>query len=134
MRSAPPLPQRTERTYQPDQLDKLSAGVGLDITLAKLAGYIAGALVGVGALYVYFILRRGIRTDEYAPLPAVNIRDSSHAVIDVAVQHVTPHAGVVVNNEQPWPVIGWLEASWMPRRRGAPDGMIVPNASTRTGT
>ena len=118
MKSSPPLTKRRERTYQPDQLDKLSAGVGLDITLAKLAGYIAGALVGVGALYVYFILRRGIVTDEYAPLPAVNIRDTSHAVMNAPVQNVSPGAGIVVDDEQPWPVIGWLEASWVPRRRG----------------
>jgi hypothetical protein len=29
-----------------------------------------------------------------------------------------PGAGIVVDDEQPWPVIGWLEASWVPRRRG----------------
>jgi hypothetical protein len=118
MRSSAPLPKRSERTYQPDQLDKLSSGAGLDIDVAKLAGYIAGALVGVGALYVYFVLRRGILTDEYAPLPAVDIHDTSHAVTNVPAQSITPGAGIVVDDEQPWPVIGWLEASWMPRRRG----------------
>jgi hypothetical protein len=118
MRSSFPLPQRTERTYQPDQLDKLSSGAGLDIDMVKLAAYIAGGLVGVGALYVYLILRRGILTDEYAPLPAVDIHDSSHAVTNVRVQDITPGAGIVVDDEQPWPVIGWLEASWVPRHRG----------------
>lgn len=118
MRSSPPRPKRSERTYQPDQLDKLSSGAGLDIDIAKLAGDIAGALVGVGALYVYFVLRRGILTDEYAPLPAVDIHDTSHAVTNVPAQNITPGAGIAFDDEQPWPVIGWLEASWVPRRRG----------------
>jgi hypothetical protein len=109
MRSSPPRPKRSERTYQPDQLDKLSSGAGLDIDVAKLAGDIAGALVGVGALYVYFVLRRGILTDEYAPLPAVDIHDTSHAVTNVPAQNITPGAGIVFDDEQPWPVIGWLE-------------------------
>jgi hypothetical protein len=114
MRGSPPLPQRSERTYQPDQLDKLSSGVGLDIDLAKLAGAIAGALVGVGWLYVYYVLRKGILTDEYAPLPAVDIHDSSHAATNVPAQNITSGAGIVVDDEQPWPVIGWLETSWVP--------------------
>jgi hypothetical protein len=117
MRSSPPLPQRNERTYQPDQLDKLSSGVGLDIHLAELAGALAEALlglVGIDTLFVASVLSRGVLTDEYAPLPAVNIRDSSHAVTNVLAQNITPGAGIVVDDEQPWPVIGWLEASWVP--------------------
>jgi hypothetical protein len=120
MRGTPPLPARSERSYQPDQLDKLSEGVGLKITVFELAAMIAGALVGVGALYVYFILRRGILTDEYAPLPAVNIRDSSHAVFNIPAQSIDPNAGIAVDNTQPWPVMGWLEASWVPRRPQPP--------------
>jgi hypothetical protein len=116
MRGTPPLPKRSERSYDPDQLDKLSAGVGLKIKIFELAATLAGALVGVGALYVYFILRRGILTDDYAPLPPVNIRDGSHAVVDVPASDISPNAGVAVDDSQPWPVIGWLEASWVPRR------------------
>jgi hypothetical protein len=116
MRGTPPLPERGERSYDPDQLDKLSDGVGLKIKLFELAAELAGALVGVGALYVYFILRRGILTDEYAPLPSVDIRDTSHAVFNVPAPNLSPNAGIAVDNSQPWPVIGWLEASWAPRR------------------
>ncbi len=100
----------------PDQLDKLSDGVGLKIKIFELAAELAGALVGVGALYVYFILRRGILTDEYAPLPSVNIRDTTHAVFNVPAHSLSPNAGIAVIDSQPWPVIGWLEASWAPRR------------------
>jgi hypothetical protein len=120
MRGTPPLPARSERSYQPDQLDKLSEGVGLKISVFKLAAELAAALVGVGALYVYFILRRGILTDEYAPLPSVNIRDTSHAVFNVSAQNIPPNAGIAVDNSQPWPVMGWLEASWVPRRPRPP--------------
>jgi hypothetical protein len=64
---------------------------------------------------VYFILRRGILTDEYAALPAANSRDASHAVFDLPAQDITPGAGIAVDDKQPWPVMGWLEASWGPR-------------------
>jgi hypothetical protein len=84
--------------------------------LTILAATLAGALVGVGALYAYFILRRGILTDEYAPLPPVNIRDGSHAVVNVPASEIRPNAGVALDDSQPWPVIGWLEARWVPRR------------------
>ncbi len=117
MRSAPPLPARSERTYDRDQLDKLSSGSGVKILGAEIVAALAGAIFGVGALYVALVLRRGIRTDEYDALPAVDIHDTSHAVIDVPVGSITPGAGVAVDDTQPWPVIGWLEASWVPRRR-----------------
>ena len=74
--------------------------------------------MGVGWLYVYYVLRKGILTDEYAPLPAVRIHDTPHAVTNVPAQNIAPGAGIVVDDEQPWPAIGWLEASWVPRRRG----------------
>ena len=114
MSSAPPLTQRSERTYQPDQLDKLSTGVGLEITMAKLAAEIVAQGVGIGAAIAQLILDRGILTDEYAPLPAVDINDTSHAVTDVLAQNITPGAGILVDDAQPWPVMGWLEASWVP--------------------
>jgi hypothetical protein len=114
MRTAPPLPPRSDRVYQPDQLDKLSSGVGLEITLFKLAGEIAGQITGVTAPFVYLVLRRGILTDEYAPLPAVDIDDASHAVTDVLAQNITAGGGILVDDTQPWPVMGWLEASWVP--------------------
>ncbi|MCW2513953.1 MAG: hypothetical protein JWR11_2995 [Mycobacterium sp.] len=120
MRGTPPLPKRSERSYDPDQLDKLSEGVGLKIKVFELAAALAGALVGVGALYVYFVLRRGILTDEYAPLPAVDIRDTSHAVFDVPASEISPNAGIAVDDSQPWPAIGWLEASWVSRRSHPP--------------
>jgi hypothetical protein len=120
MRGTPPLPKRSERSYDPDQLDKLSEGVGLKIKMFKLAAELAGALVGVGALYVYFVLRRGIVTDEYAPLPAVDIRDTSHAVFDVPASEISTNAGIAVDDSQPWPAIGWLEASWVSRRSQPP--------------
>jgi hypothetical protein len=48
----------------------------------------------------------------------VDIHDSSHAVTNVPAQNVTAGAGIVVDDKQAWPVIGWLEASWVPRQRG----------------
>ncbi|MDT5072196.1 MAG: hypothetical protein QOH82_1516, partial [Mycobacterium sp.] len=37
-------------------------------------------------------------------------------VVDVPASDISPNAGVAVDDSQPWPVIGWLEASWVPRR------------------
>jgi hypothetical protein len=109
-----PLPHRTEQTYNPDDLDKLSSGVGLDIKMAEIVASALAQLVGVGTLYTALILGRGFLIDEYAPLPAVDIRDSSRAVTNVRLQDITPRAGIVVDDEQAWPVIGWLETSWVP--------------------
>jgi hypothetical protein len=33
------------------------------------------------------------------------------AVVDVPASDISPNAGVAVDDSQPWPVIGWLEAS-----------------------
>jgi hypothetical protein len=73
--SPPPLPERTERSYGPDELNKLAAGSGTDIIVgdaivtaveAALAGVLGTGLGLFLAAYVLYILTRGIRTDELA--------------------------------------------------------------------
>ena len=63
---------------------------------------------------VAFILSRGIRTDEYDALPEINILDSGSAVRDAPADNIPVGAGVVVDNDQPYPIFGWLEVRRVP--------------------
>jgi hypothetical protein len=127
--SPPPLPERTERSYGPDELNKLAAGSGTDIIVgdaivtaveAALAGVLGTGLGLFLAAYVLYILTRGIRTDEYAALPEVDIRNADSAVIDAAVNGIPDGAGIVADNSQAHPIFGWLEIGWVPARRKPP--------------
>jgi hypothetical protein len=120
-RSTPPrLPERHERTYSRDQLDKLSSGAGIDILLIDAVAGIVSALLPFGGLfltaYVEYILSRGIRTDEYAPLDEVNILDAAHAVLNAHADAIPAGQGITTDATQPYPVFGWLEAKWVTRR------------------
>jgi hypothetical protein len=54
------------------------------------------------------VVDRGIKTDEYSPLPAVDYSDRSKAV--TALMSAIPHGpGVTVDDALPYPVVGWLE-------------------------
>jgi hypothetical protein len=116
----PRLPERHDRTYSRDQLDKLSSGAGIDILIIDaVAGLVAAALPWGGLFltaYVEYILSRGIRTDEYEPLDEVNILDATHAVVNAPASAIPAGAGIVADEIQPYPVFGWLEAKWVTRR------------------
>ena len=113
---APHLPPRHERDYFPDELDKLSSGAGVDIVVVDVLTTLVSAAVGGIALgaYVDFILKRGIRTDEYDALAEINISDASQAAINVSAASIPAGDGLVVDNIQPYPMFGWLEARWVP--------------------
>ena len=122
----PPLPERTERSYGPGELIKLSGGVGTDIINVDslVAAVVALNLIPDIALflaaYVAYILSRGIVTDQYAALPEVDVRNADHAVIDVPVDNIPDGAGIITDNNQAHPIFGWLEIGWVPARRKPP--------------
>jgi hypothetical protein len=113
----PRLPDRKEREYGIRELEKLASGGGIGLLAADaLATAVAariGGFIGLNRL-VALILSRGIRTDEYDALPEINILDSARAVRNAPVDNIPAGAGVVVDNDQPYPIFGWLEARWVP--------------------
>jgi hypothetical protein len=113
----PRLPARREREYGIRELETLASfgGVGLivvDVLTTAVAAAIGG-FIGLGRL-VALILRRGIRTDEYDALPEINILDSRSAVRDAPADNIPAGVGVVVDDEQPYPIFGWLEVRRVP--------------------
>ncbi len=116
----PDLPNRKERSYNKDELDKLSPGAGFDIVAIDYLTLVLTVFVPWGGIfldpYVAYILSRGIETDEYDTLPEINIRDSGNAVLNVFADNIPAGMGVVLDNEQHYPIYGWLEAKWVPLR------------------
>jgi hypothetical protein len=110
---APHLPDRREETYSTDDLDLLSSGAGSQIALGEdlIEGLIA-LFSFVAAGYIRYILSRGMRTDVFDPLPDIDVLDPSGGVSEVPVQHIAPGAGIVHDDEQPYPITGWLQAQW----------------------
>jgi hypothetical protein len=118
----PRLPSRREETYSTDELDLLSPGAGSQIAfgedlieagIAIVGGLAISSWFGFAyAAYVRFILGRGMKTDVFDPLPDIDVLDPSGGVTDVPVQQIVTGAGVVPDDDQVYPVTGWLEAFW----------------------
>jgi hypothetical protein len=115
----PKLPTRRSCVYSKDELNALSPGTGKDILLIDIIAPLVGVLVpfigGLAlAIYIEYILQRGFKVDAYDPIPEMNILDSSHAVFNTLPENIPSGAGVVVDNTQPYPIFGWLDAKWIP--------------------
>jgi hypothetical protein len=115
----PRLPGRRDREYGTRELDELESGAGLKIIGAGIlaAAVLSATQLALGpflAQYIAFILSRGIRTDEYDALPEINILDSGSAVREAPADNIPAGVGVVVDNQQPYPIFGWLELRRVP--------------------
>jgi hypothetical protein len=112
----PELPPRTECVYDRDHLDKLSSGSGIKILELEAITIAVAALVPWGgwglAAYGRYILERGIKTHRYAPLPELDVMDASSAVVDVLANEIQADQGIVRDDDQHYPVFGWIEAGW----------------------
>ena len=112
----PKLPARTECDYDRDHLDKLSSGSGIKILVLEALTVAVAAQVPWGgiflAAYVEYILGRGIRTDKYAALPEIDVMDKSSAVLDALANDIPADHGIVLNDDQHYPVFGWIETKW----------------------
>jgi hypothetical protein len=114
----PDLPGRKECVYHRDELDKLSSGSGIQILLLEaLTAAVAASVpvVGLGlAAYVVYIFSKGIKTDLYDSLPEIDILESKNAVVNEFADEIPAGKGIVVDDQQHYPVYGWLEAKWTP--------------------
>ncbi len=114
----PQLPTRRSCVYSKDELNALSPGTGKDILLIDIVAPLVGVLLPFGglwlAIYIEYILQRGFKVDAYDPIPEIDVLDSSHAVFNTLPENIPSGAGVVVDNTQPYPIFGWLDAKWIP--------------------
>jgi hypothetical protein len=115
----PPLPRRNDSFWSKDQLNELSSRVGGVYKDAEILSGVFQAIISpIAAItipIVEAILNKDILTDLYdmTDIRAVNILDASHAVTAFA-DSVPAGQGVITNNNQPYPVFGWLEARLVP--------------------
>jgi hypothetical protein len=112
----PPLPHRNEHNWKRDEVFAMGKEYGwafeaLESGSPLLASFL-GIVPGINAAIARGILERGIRSDVYDPLPGVDINDAQHAVTRTPPEEVPAGAGIVQSNNQPFPIFGWLEASW----------------------
>jgi hypothetical protein len=129
----PPLPPRRSKDWTREQFDKMAPGIGLDLLGLEVGSSVFEAILNLGiplhAARVFAILERGIKSDLYDFLPGVDINDAQHAVTRAWANEVPPGAGIVHDNRQPFPIFGWLEATWQlfdsdaaPPSRPSPQG------------
>ncbi len=113
----PPLPANYGYRYSVDQLKKENADVGsayLDVeVLSGAIHLLVGDLVGAAAIEGF--LERGIQGDLYDLHKGdVAILTNSGAVLNALATSIPPNAGITVDDNQIYPVTGWVEAKWVP--------------------
>jgi hypothetical protein len=103
------LPAKIVRLYTLDELSALNGEVNTFdqlINLVSLAG-------GPTALIANRILNRGIKGDQYALQDkVVNMLTQTNAVLNADPANIPANAGITLNNNQPYPITGWLEVKW----------------------
>jgi hypothetical protein len=111
-----PPPTRNDQSWSWDELSNLNADAGT----AFHGGVVASAAIqvllgeGINLLTVTGILARGIVTDRYqTDYATVDILDASRAISAFA-DNLPTGAAAVQNDNQPFPVYGWLEARYTP--------------------
>ena len=112
----PPLPNRGTHKYSREELDKLRPGVGADYLAAQVLAPLVLTLTGhpVEPVTVELILNRGINGDVYDSLNnVVNMLSRNSAVENVSPNNIPANAGVTQDDNQPFPVYGWLEVKWV---------------------
>jgi len=125
-----PLPNRSGRRWSKDDLNKIDSRAAWGYTWEELKAAILDVLPlvpsgTIGAEVATAILERGIETDEYdtGPVTSINILDTHDFATSPAANR-SAEAGVVQDNNQPYPVFGWLELWWQspenPSRAGFP--------------
>jgi hypothetical protein len=102
----PALPHRNGHRYSVGELNDLG-GAGFWTKLSE------GIFAVVNNPIATLILGRGLETDEYDPLPAVNLFDLQLAVVNASSSNIPAGIGISQNDSQPYPVFGWLDVKWV---------------------
>lgn len=107
----PPLPKRNDRNYSLSDLNSAFGPSTLDSAGEVVAGVFNAVLDPIGLA----VLSRGLQTDQYDPLPPIDLRNTgaANAVNKAPANNIPAGKGMTVDNNQPFPVTGWLELGWV---------------------
>jgi len=108
---APALPARQTDTWTKDRLNAIDGGAANLLSFEQIASLFN--VNPVSTVIAEHALAHGIETDKY-DVPDVNVMDRSHAVPFVSTNQIPAGQGIVINDNQPYPVVGFLEL----RRQG----------------
>jgi hypothetical protein len=112
----PPLPHRNEHDWKREEVFAMGEKYGFVFEAfeegSPLLAAFLGLAPGLNVAVARAILEQGIRSDVYDPLPGVDINDAQQAVTRVWADEVPAGAGIVHSDDQPFPIFGWLEATW----------------------
>jgi hypothetical protein len=100
--TAPALPSRQTRVVTKDQLGDDGEIITLEQITSLLQVDVIDTVIQERAL------AHGIETDHY-DVQDVNVLDRSHAVPFVAISDIPGGQGIVVDDNQPYPIYGFLE-------------------------
>jgi hypothetical protein len=103
----PPLPQKNDWSISIEDLDQLNPDAASIYRDVLFASFLLNP-IGAG------VLARGILTDSYDIPLASSVHDSENVVSNVPVFNLpnpTPHS---IDNNQPFPIYGWLNVQWRP--------------------
>jgi len=116
---APPHPDPKPVDVTPDDLRKSgkSGQEAADIYEEVINYSIAGIATGLINPEAPLILRSGIRTDRYDPPLAASPHDNENTQWLVPINHLPNPTPVSIDNDQPFPLYGWLKVEWGPSPR-----------------
>jgi hypothetical protein len=103
---APALPHRRTDTWDKDRLNAIDGGAADLISFEQIASLFT--VSPVSKVVAEIALAHGIDTDKY-DVPDVDVMDRSHAVPFVSTNQIPAGQGIVINDNQPYPVVGFLE-------------------------
>jgi hypothetical protein len=114
----PFLPKRNDRSWSKSELEDLNSRAGDAYRWGEGISAVIQGVLGTGVIgiaVVEAILNRDILSDQYdvTGVRSVNILDVSHPVSAFA-DSIPFGQGVITNNNQPYPIFGWLEAKLVP--------------------
>jgi hypothetical protein len=114
---APPLPHNAGHRYSQSELSASNQEVGNDyLKVEALSAAIHLLLPGsiIGSAVIAGFLARGVQGDLYDPQnDKVNVLATQGAVLNVPATNIPPNAGITVDDNQPYPITGWIEAKWV---------------------
>jgi hypothetical protein len=115
---APPLPNREDISFSTHEISELSETAGIlhffsPVLLPVIAPALGPLLANPLALANFTqAVARGVRTDAYTPLQ-VDVTHTKNQVKNVFASQIVQGAGITVDDKQPYPFYGWLEAKWV---------------------
>jgi hypothetical protein len=110
--TAPPLPPRQDWNISIDELTQLNPEAG-SIYNDVILGAAAAAVTGLTNPAAPALLSTGILTDLYDAPQARSPHDSENVVLGLAADALAQNMGVSEDNNQPFPIYGWVNVGWL---------------------